>query len=107
MAGHALGPKGRYLYVDDTGAQYNIFYPIALAIAETGLVADDAHGPPPRRFRLRGVWIESVEASPALRKFLICGVPTATAYNSNSPQPLNIDTVSFVTTGRRGERLSV
>lgn len=105
MAGNRLGNRSKYLYTDDTGAQYTIVTDDDLATA-AGLAGAIAGSPQlPRRFKPRGVYVQS-DVAPVVRKFIICGSPTAALYKSNGSQALIIDTEAFTTTGRKGEQAS-
>lgn len=113
--GQFVGSKAKYQYENDAGDFYVITRDVTLATdASIGLnVFDPATAPAgiqpaPKRFRARGVWWQANDDTivPGARKFLICGTPLATLYESSQPQALVIDGVAGTTTGRIGERLS-
>lgn len=102
--GQTTGPRRYFRYTDDDGAQSSVLLDETLGELG-GLVLDDNLPPPPRRFRLRGVYVQGTVAGEVVRKFIVCA-PDSGLYRSNNSQPVAIDGVTFRTTGRRGERLS-
>lgn len=113
--GQFTGAKAKYQYESDSGDIYIISRDVTLATdASIGLVAFDpatapaGAQPAPKGFKPRGVWWQSnPDATPPnARKFLICGTPLATLYESSQSQTLEIDQVAGRTTGRVGEKLS-
>lgn len=115
MAGNRLGPREKYLYTSDGGATYVLETDQDLAIAGFGAgaaapVAFDPETPgaavsPPRRFRPRGVYVQS--NTDGARKFVIAFDPTATAYARLNSASYSFDTeAGWVSTGRTGERLT-
>lgn len=106
MTGNRLGPKSDYLYTDDTGKQYTITVDDNLATAAglAGAITPDP-GAPPKRSKLRGVYVQS-DTAPIIRKFVICGSVTAALYANNGSQAVTIDGETFTTTGRKGEQFS-
>lgn len=106
MAGNRLGSRAKYGYTDDLGNNYSITTDIDLATA-AGLAAPAAGAPGlPKRFKPRGVYVQSTGAPPIARKFLVVGDPTAALYDSNGRQAVSIDGEAFTTTGRKGEQAS-
>lgn len=105
MAGNRLGIRGNFLYEDDLGNQFTVRTDVDLATA-AGLAAAVAGAPSlPKRFRPRGVYVQST-AAPIARKFLVVGDVTSTLYAANGRQAVTIDGESFTTTGRKGEQAS-
>jgi hypothetical protein len=119
MAGNRLGPKKKYLYKADDGTFYVLSRDESLAIAGTGVlllppVEFDPSNPPagitvrskPSRFKPRVVFIQ--DPSDGARKELICFDPSASLYATDeSKNILLLDgDAGFVTTGRRGEKLT-
>lgn len=115
MAGNRLGERQRYLYESDGGQTYIIETDESLAIAGFGegaaapVVYDPATPgdaqPAPRRFKPRGVYVQST--TDGARKFLIAFDATATAYARTNSESYTIDTEGgWVSTGRVGEKLS-
>lgn len=106
MAGNTLGPRARVQYESDTGVIYNLTTDADLAAASGLPVAVAGTGQaPPRRFRPRGVYVQAVIAGALARKFIPCNADAA-FYATASSSNITIDTVSFATTGRRGEQLT-
>ena len=118
LSGNRLGPRQRYIYeTDDLAIGYIITTDQDLAVAGTGTGAAapevyDPATPPagltvcpaPRRFTPRQVFIQ--DPASGARKSLICFSATADLYSASQPQSVTIDTLSFTTTGRKGEKLS-
>lgn len=102
MPGNLLGERRYYAYTDDTGETYTYLTDEDLGTA-VGATLDDSNPPFPRRFEPRGVYVQDTEGN---RKFLICPTTDNTYYSSNSSQDITIDTATFKTTGRRGEKQS-
>lgn len=114
MAGNRQGPRERYIYTSDGGSTYILETDADLAIAGFGaagaapVVYDpetpgDAT-PAPRRFSPRIVY---VQANDGARKAVIAFTPTASAYARNNSGTYTIDgEAGWVSTGRRGEKLS-
>lgn len=117
MAGNLLGPRGRYIYEsDEPGKVYILQTDQDLAVAGlgTGAAAPEAYDPqnppvgveicpPPRRFTPRTVFVENAGGN---RKSLIAFAASADLYASSQAQSVTIDTATFTTTGRKGEKLS-
>lgn len=115
MAGNKLGKKAKYVYIsDDQAAVYILNRDIDLAVAGTGSgdAAPQAASsytppagvvicPPPKGFEPRKVNI--VDRADGATKGLICFSPNASLYNASSSKTVEIDTVTFETTGRSGE----
>lgn len=115
MAGNRLGNRQSYLYESDGGGTYILETDDSLAIAGFGAaggapVAYDPGAPgdaqpAPRRFKPRGVYVQS--ETDGARKFLIAFDPTASAYQRNNSATYTIDTeAGWVSTGRVGEKQS-
>lgn len=113
--GQFLGAKAKYQYESDGGDIYIITRDVTLATeAGLALVAYDpatapaGAAPPPKNFRPRGVWWQSNDDAtpPGARKFLICGTPLATLYETSTSTVLQIDGADGRTTGRVGEKLT-
>lgn len=116
MAGNKLGGKGKYVYIsDDQSAVYILSRDTDLAVAGTGsglAEPQTALGytppagvvicPPPKGFTPRAVNI--IDRTDGATKRLICFSPNSDLYNSSSSKEVVIDTVTFVTTGRTGEK---
>lgn len=118
LDGNRLGARKRYLYETD---DLSIFYivttdeDLAVAGAGTGAAApveyDPANPPagvtvcpPPRRFTPRCVFVQN--DSVGARKNLVCFSSTADLYSASAPQTVDIDGLTFTSTGRKGEKLS-
>lgn len=68
---------------------------------------DAGYGPPPKRFKPRIVYWQATGAGfVGKRKKLVAGIAAEDLYAFDGRQPLTIDTVTGVTTGRRGEKLT-
>ncbi len=108
MSGNRLGPKVRVDYVSDSGKTYNLRVDSDLVISNSGLVLGSTGGPPPKRWRPRGVFAQfpDPDTNRINRKFLICGTTAAALYASDTPATITIDGVVFTTTGRKGEKQS-
>lgn len=120
MAGQRLGPKGTYLYfTDDTNVAYLVQRDLTLALAGLGAgaaapVLYDVENPPagviitpkPQGFNPRVVFIQST--TDGARKEMIAFHPTAALYLKNFSDAFpEIDgDATFVSTGRKGEKLS-
>lgn len=102
MAGNRLGPRSDYRYVDDGLNAYRVTLDDSLAAA-AGMIAATDEPRLPSRFKPRGVWVQAADGA---RKFLVCSPNDSTLYAANAPQSVVIDTESFRTTGRKGERVS-
>ena len=119
MAGNRLGPKKEYVYQTDvTGLSYIVSRDEDLAVAGLGAGAAapaeyDPENPPagtvvgaPKNFTPRTVFCQSTVDG--ARKELIAFSPTANLYASTQRTAVpSIDSdATFVTTGRKGEKLS-
>lgn len=119
MAGNRLGPKKEYIYQTDvTNLIYIISRDEDLAVAGLGVGAAapaefDPENPPagtvvgaPKNFTPRTVFCQS--STDGARKELIAFAPSANLYASTSRTSVpDIDgDGTFVTTGRKGEKLS-
>ena len=115
MAGNLLGTRSKYVYTADDGKTYSVLTDDSLTVAGMGAAAAapvefDPASPPanyagrfPRGARPRVVFVEDEDGN---RKSLIAFNPTATNYATNTPKTIAIDTVDFVSTGRRGETMT-
>lgn len=119
MAGNRLGPKNEYIYQTDvTGLIYIISRDADLAVAGLGVGAAapdvfDPENPPagtvvgaPKNFTPRTVFCQS--PTDGARKELIAFAPSANLYASTqrTSVPAIDGDATFVTTGRKGEKLS-
>lgn len=104
-SGNTLGARRYYRYVDDIGNEYTVLTDETLGAA-AGNTLDDTKPGLPRRFEPRGVYVEAEVGGQKVRKFLVCGARTNAIYASNASQNVEIDTITFKTTGRRGESAS-
>lgn len=110
--GQFLGRKDSYLYVSDDNKSYIIRRDVTLATIDgTDLVVATVQNSgdgqnAPKRFQPRGVHWQATAAPVGARKFLICGSRQAALYVASASQPVTIDGVAGVTTGRRGETYS-
>jgi hypothetical protein len=115
MAGNLLGARQKYVYKSDTGATYSWLTDTDLAVAGLG-AADaapavfDPASPPanyvgrfPRGAEPRRVFVEDANGN---RKALVAFDPTANFYATATPVNVTIDTVTFTSTGRKGEKFS-
>lgn len=105
MAGNILGRRSYYQYEADDGTNYSLLVDDSNAAA-LGMVANDTHPAPPRRFKPRVVFAEVQLAGRVARKELIAPTSATAAYASNTTSVVTVDTVAYNTTGRRGEKLS-
>lgn len=117
MAGQRLGSRVRVVYTsDDIGKVYVIEIDQSYQIAGAGVGSAapeifDPNNPPagsdvcpaPKRFEPRRVY---AKASDGTRRSVICTSPDADLYATTLPKIINIDSESFTTTGRKGERQS-
>lgn len=119
LTGNRLGGKGKFLYLtDDTTVGYVMRRDTDLAVAGFGVGANapvpyDAANPPagvtsigpvPRGFKPRVVHLE--DSVSGARKAMICFDPSSSMYQSTTAQTVDIDGLSFTSTGRRGEQLT-
>lgn len=104
LAGNRLGSKVKVTYTSDSDEEYNLRVDADLVIVSSGLVAGHTGSAPPSRWKPRIVYAQLEEAGKIYRKKLICGTSDAALYATDTPQDVIIDTATFVTTGRRGEK---
>lgn len=118
LSGNRQGPRERYLYQsDDDGVFYILTTDVDLAIAGLGDVGAapevyDPANPPatgtvcpaPRRFSPRVVFAQDPVSG--ARKSLIAFSPESNLYSTSTPDTITIDGLDFVTTGRKGEKLT-
>lgn len=115
MAGNLLGARQKYVYTSDTLDTFSWLTDTDLAVAGTG-AADaapavfDPVNPPanfkgrfPRGAEPRRVFVQDASGN---RKALVAFSPTSDLYASDTPQDVTIDTVTFTSTGRKGERFT-
>jgi hypothetical protein len=115
MAGNLLGPRGKYVYESDDGTNYVYTTDQDLAAAGLGVgaaapVAFDPASPPanfggqfPRGAEPRKVFVQDGSGN---RKELIAASIDADLYATLLPTNVTIDTVTFTSTGRKGERFT-
>lgn len=104
-SGNTLGARRYYNYSDDIGNEFTVLTDETLGTA-AGNTLDDTNPGLPRRFEPRGVYVEAEVADQKVRKFLVIGSRTNPLYASNASQDVVIDTITFKTTGRKGESAS-
>lgn len=105
LTGNRLGPKTRVEYISDSTLTYNLRVDADLLIPAGGLTAGNTGVAKPIGCKPRGVhaqFVDSVSIA-TYRKFFICGDAGSTLFASNTPQAVVCDTLTFTTTGRRGE----
>lgn len=98
--GTILGPRRYYKYTSDDGNDYKILCDVDNAVAMQG-TTDDALVDLPRRYKPRGVYVETEEGN---RKFLIAWERSAIAYATNKTTTVTLKGEVWNTTGRTGER---
>jgi hypothetical protein len=110
-----LGGREKYVYESDTGDTYSWLTDTDLAVAGLGDAdaapevfdpaspPDDYRGRFPRGAQPRRVFVEDANGN---RKALVAFSPDADLYATNTPTSVTIDTVSFTSTGRRGEKFT-
>lgn len=105
LTGNRLGPKTRVEYASDSGLTYNLRVDADLLIPAGGLVAGATGVAKPIGCEPRGVHAQFLDtvAAKTYRKFFICGEAASTLFASNTPQGVVCDTLTFTTTGRKGE----
>ena len=115
MAGNTLGPRAKFIYTSDSGARYVLTMDADLGTA-AGLPTRDATSGAgatrrPTRFKPRVVFLEATVPGAAgsegyvARKELVVNANNP-LYNSDSAAAITIDGLEFISTGRRGEKLS-
>jgi hypothetical protein len=106
MPGNSLGVRKWYEYEGDSGVKYSYLTDVDLSVA-AGAVENAGYPNFPKRFKPRVVFVEGTSATgQKLRKALIVPVPDSSLYTPQISQVINIDTLAFQTTGRRGEQAS-
>lgn len=107
--GQFQGPKDTYIYVADDNRTYRITRDVTLAnidgvdlVVATVQNSDDFYDIS-SRITPRGVHWQATEGNLNRRKFLICGSKNAALFVAPNSQPVTVDGVAGVTTGRRGE----
>lgn len=110
--GQYSGQRKSYIYESDAGKKYILLLDSTLAeLTGTGLVAATSGNtadavPAPKRFKPRVIFWQGTLNSRTVRKAIVCGDVTATAYAKDTSADITIDGVAGSTTGRRGEKLS-
>jgi hypothetical protein len=119
MAGNRLGPRAKIIYESEAvGKVYILTVDASFVVAGAGVgaAAPDIYNPttplppgidvcpPPKSFNPRGVWVKSADGK--ARKFVVCASATAELYATTFPVQVVIDTETFVSTGRVGEKQS-
>lgn len=106
MAGNTLGPRERVAYTSDSGAIWNLDTDANLADA-SGLPAATAGAGQrkPSRAKPRCVFLTGSVGGVIVRKELVVNADNA-LYDTTSSGTVVIDTVTFTSTGRRGETLT-
>lgn len=107
--GQFLGPRGKYVYITDSGESYVITTDVTIGaltpLALDAFVSQDVIGKLPRGMKPRVVhWRSTVEGDKSKKK-LICNA-AGSAYNSMVGSALPVDGVNGVITGRTGERVT-
>lgn len=106
MAGNTLGPRQRVAYTSDSGEIYNLDTDANLADAAGLPAATPGTGQRrPSRFKPRVVFVEALVGGVLARKELIVNADNA-LYDTTASGTVVIDTVTFTSTGRRGETLT-
>lgn len=105
MAGNTLGERRYYAYMSDGGTAYRYLTDVDLATA-IGATENDTNPDLPRRFNPRILYAQATINGDLVRKSIIVPTVDNTAYAAESPTDLTIDTETFRTTGRRGEKQS-
>lgn len=105
MAGNILGGRSYYAYTSDSGDLYSTVMDDSLAEA-VGAVKSTLNPALPRRFKPRGVYCEVKTAVGVKRKFIIVPTPDGAEYATNTTTQVEIDGLTYQTTGRRGEKMS-
>ncbi len=107
--GQFSGDRAKYVYVSEDGTSYSLFLDVTLAtLPNTGLVAQapgDGSIPKPIGFKPRVVFWQGELGGRTVRKEIITSTDS-TLYATSTRQLLEVDGVTGVTTGRRGEKLS-
>lgn len=110
--GQFTGPRLKYTYTSDSGAKYVLTLDETLVVVGSGLspydpATDAGYGPPPKRFKPRIVYWQATGAGfVGKRKKLVAGLAAEDLYASDVRQPITIDGVAGVTTGRIGEKIT-
>lgn len=105
MAGNTIGVRRYYKYTSDLGTDYKYQTDADLGEA-VGATLDDTLPNLPRRFKPRGVFVETVIDGRKVRKFLICPTTDNEVYGADASQTVAVDGTNFFSTGRKGEMLS-
>ncbi len=110
--GQFSGPKQKFIYTRDGGDTIVLKLDPQLVMSNSGLTVADATSlaaasPAPKGFKPRGVFWQGTEAGfEGRRKFLIAGTTAAALYTADSPAEFDVDGVTGITTGKKGERQS-
>lgn len=103
MSGNLLGPRSWYRYTSDSGQLYSYYTDDDLATA-VGAVLDDDNPTLPRGLRPRGVYCKDANGN---KKFVIVPAVNNTVWTAPGSTTLDIGTVQFTTTSKRGERARI
>lgn len=103
--GNTLGARKYFKYESDSGENFSYLTDNDLGVV-AGATPDDTFAAFPRRFKPRIVYVEATIAGVKTRKSLIVPTNDSTLYAALSSQEIPIDSVTFKTTGRRGEKAS-
>lgn len=109
--GQFLGERGYFLYNSDAEVDYVIQTDATLGnLPQAGLVEADEDNAEnvafkPARLQPRGVHWQGVLNGRTVRKFIVCSLESE-IYKASGSNPLTVDGVQGVTTGRRGEVFS-
>ena len=105
MAGNILGARSYYGYIADSSTIYSIQMDDTLAVG-VGATLDDSSPNLPRRFEPRVVFCEAIVGGRTKRKQLVVTDPESVIWTSETTQNIDLDGVTFATTGKRGEKVS-
>lgn len=119
LTGNRLGPRVKIVYESEkANTLYIVETDADLRVAGAGSGAGQADiydpnsppappaviSPPPKRFKPRVVFVQDPVSG--ARKEIVCAQTDANLYASTQRQTIAIDGLDFVTTGRRGEKLT-
>lgn len=103
---NSTGPKSWYIYTTDSLVQHGVFLSDDIAAIAGFPLATVPTPEMPRRSAMRHVWVETRAAGVTYRKRIPCPTVDNTLYAGEVSQPVDIGTVTWYTTGRRGEEFS-
>lgn len=101
--GNTLGERRYFKYTDDGGEEYRYQTDETLGTA-MGAELNDSLPDLPKRFKTRKVHMVATIAGEEVAKSVTAPTSDNTAYAANGPSNVVIDTVTFRTTGRTGEK---